>query len=198
MTTQILKVKGMHCASCASIITKKLSAMPHVKSVSVNYGNEKAKIDYDDAHTSIDSMNDEISKLGYSFVSEHNQAKSSHDHALMKADELDELRNKTSFIIPVTITVFALMMWDILARTTAWMPNLPIPMALFNTISMVVATVALFWVGKPYLLGVTRFIRHRVANMDTLIGLGTLVAYTYSILVTLLPSLGSLLRVPEY
>lgn len=198
MTTQILKVKGMHCASCASIITKKLSAMPHVKSVSVNYGNEKAKIDYDDAHTSIDSMNDEISKLGYSFVSENNQAKSSHDHALMKADELDELRNKTSFIIPVTITVFALMMWDILARTTAWMPNLPIPMALFNTISMVVATVALFWVGKPYLLGVARFIRHRVANMDTLIGLGTLVAYTYSILITLLPSLGTLLRVPEY
>jgi Cu2+-exporting ATPase/Cu+-exporting ATPase len=198
MTTQILKVKGMHCASCASIITKKLSAMPHVKSVSVNYGNEKAKIDYDDAHTSIDSMNDEISKLGYSFVSENNQAKSGHDHALMKADELDELRNKTSFIIPVTITVFALMMWDILARTTAWMPNLPIPMALFNTISMVVATVALFWVGKPYLLGVTRFIRHRVANMDTLIGLGTLVAYTYSTLITLLPSLGTLLRVPEY
>jgi Cu2+-exporting ATPase/Cu+-exporting ATPase len=198
MTTQILKVKGMHCASCASIITKKLSAMPHVKSVSVNYGNEKAKINYDDAHISIDSMNDEISKLGYSFVSENNQAKSGHDHALMKADELDELRNKTSFIIPVTITVFALMMWDILARTTAWMPNLPIPMALFNTISMAVATVALFWVGKPYLLGVTRFIRHRVANMDTLIGLGTLVAYTYSILITLLPSLGTLLRVPEY
>jgi Cu2+-exporting ATPase/Cu+-exporting ATPase len=198
MTTQILKVKGMHCASCASIITKKLSAMPHVKSVSVNYGNEKAKIDYDDAHMSIDSMNDEISKLGYSFVSENNQAKSGHDHALMKADELDELRNKTSFIIPVTITVFALMMWDILARTTVWMPNLPIPMALFNTISMVIATVALFWVGRPYLLGVTRFIRHRVANMDTLIGLGTLVAYTYSILITLLPSLGTLLRVPEY
>ena len=198
MTTQILKVKGMHCASCASIITKKLSAMPHVKSVSVNYGNEKAKIDYDDAHTSIDSMNDEIRKLGYSFVSENNQAKSDHDHALMKADELDELRNKTEFIIPITITVFVLMMWDILARTTTWMPNLPIPMALFNTISMVVATVALFWVGKSYLLGVTRFIRHRVANMDTLIGLGTLIAYTYSILITLLPSLGTLLRVPEY
>ncbi len=198
MITQILKVKGMHCASCASIITKKLTAMPHVKSVSVNYGNEKAKIDYDDAHTSIDSMNDEIRKLGYSFVSENNQAKSDHDHALMKVDELDELRNKTEFIIPVTITVFALMMWDILARTTTWMPNLPIPMALFNTISMVIATIALFWVGKPYLLGVTRFIRHRVANMDTLIGLGTLVAYTYSILITLLPSLGTLLRVPEY
>lgn len=198
MTTQILKVKGMHCASCASIITKKLSAMPHIQSVSVNYGNEKAKIDYDNNHVSIDSMNDEIGKLGYSFASENDETKSGHDHALMKANELDELKNKTEFILPVTFAIFGLMMWDILARTTTWMPNLPIPMVLFNTISMVMATVALFWVGKPYLLGVTRFIRHRVANMDTLIGLGTLVAYTYSILVTLLPSLGSLLRVPEY
>jgi Cu+-exporting ATPase len=198
MTTQILKVKGMHCASCASIITKKLSAMPHIQSVSVNYGNEKAKIDYDNTHVSIDSMNDEIGKLGYSLVSGDNMTTDGHDHALMKADELGELKNKTEFIVPVTIAVFTLMMWDILARTTTWMPNLPIPMVLFNTISMVLATVALFWVGKPYLLGVTRFIRHRVANMDTLIGLGTLVAYTYSILVTLLPSLGTLLRVPEY
>lgn len=198
MTTQILKVKGMHCASCASIISKKLSALPHIQSVSVNYGNEKAKIDYDDSQISIHSMNDEISKLGYSLVPEKDNVESEHDHAVMEGDDLDELKNKTEFMIPVTLAVFGLMMWDILARTTVWMPNLPIPMELFNIISMVLATIALFWVGKPYLLGVTRFIKHRVANMDTLIGLGTLVAYTYSILITLLPSLGALLRVPEY
>jgi Cu+-exporting ATPase len=198
MTTQILKVKGMHCASCASIITKKLSSVPYINSVSVNYGNEKAKIDYDESRVSIDVMNKEISELGYSFVMGENQVNAEHNHTAPKENELDELKNKTEFIIPITLVVFVLMMWDILARTTTWMPNLPIPMALFNTISMVLATVALFWVGKPYLLGVTRFIKHRVANMDTLIGLGTLVAYTYSILVTLSPSLGVLLRVPEY
>lgn len=188
----------MHCASCSSVITKKLSALPHIQSVSVNYGNEKAKIEYDDSQVSIHSMNEEIGKLGYSLVPEKDSVKSEHDHAAMEGNELDELKNKTEFIIPVTLAVFVLMMWDILARTTVWMPNMPIPMELFNTISMVLATIALFWVGKPYLLGVTRFIKHRVANMDTLIGLGTLVAYTYSILVTLLPSLGVLLRVPEY
>jgi Cu2+-exporting ATPase/Cu+-exporting ATPase len=198
MTTQILKVKGMHCASCASIITKKLSALPHIQSISVNYANEKAQIDYDDSQVSIHSMNDEIHKLGYSLVSEKDEANGEHDHAGMKEDELNELKHKTEFMIPITLAIFGLMMWDILARTTTLIPNVPIPMELFNTISMVLATVALFWVGKPYLLGVIRFIKHGVANMDTLIGLGTLVAYTYSILVTLLPSLGALLRVPEY
>src|SRR3989344_6032949 len=45
------------------------------------------------------------------------------------------------------------------------------------------ATYVLFYVGKPYLLGFYRFLRHGVANMDTLIGLGTSAAYLYSLAV---------------
>ncbi len=199
MATQILQVKGMHCASCASIITKKLSALPHVKSVSVNYGNEKAKIDYDTNQVSLDVMNNEIGKLGYTLVSSQEESRTGHGHMnTMKEQELDGLKHKTEFMLPPTFAVFLLMMWDILARTTTWMPNLPIPMALFNTLSMALATVALFWVGKPYLLGVTRFFKHGVANMDTLIGIGTLSAYLYSTAVTLLPPLGVVLNLPEY
>jgi len=197
MATKTLKVTGMHCASCASVITKKLSALPNVHSVSVNYGNEKAKIDFDDEAVSINEMNQEIGKLGYSLSSSEN-TDMTHDHMSMKEYEFEELKQKTEFILPVTFVVFTLMMWDILARTTVGIPNLPIPMALFNTIGMILATIALFWVGKPYLLGVTRFIRHRVANMDTLIGLGTLVAYLYSLFITLAPSVATLLNVPEY
>lgn len=198
MTKQILQVSGMHCASCASVITKKLSVLPHINSVSVNYGNEKAVIDFDSDNISLHEMNQEIEKLGYALVSSQDRENDGHDHVAIKTNELDELKKKTEFILPVTFVVFTLMMWDILAKTTVWMPNLPIPMLLFNTLSMLLATVALFWVGKPYLLGVTRFIRHGVANMDTLVGLGTLVAYIYSVLITLIPSLSALLRVPEY
>ena len=90
------------------------------------------------------------------------------------------------------------MMWDIFSKIFTGVPNLSIPMSLFNTIGMIVSTVAIFWVGKPYLLGVVRFFRYGVANMDTLIGLGTLSAYVYSNLITIIPFLGTLLRVPEY
>ena len=61
--------------------------------------------------------------------------------------------------------IFVLMMWDILSRIVSWIPNLPIPMELFNEISMIIATIALFYVGKPYLVGVTRFVQYRVANI---------------------------------
>lgn len=197
MTTKTLKVTGMHCASCASVITKKISAIPHIHSVYVNYGTEKAKVDFDNDLVSLEQMNNEINKLGYS-LSSTEESGGVHDHAKMGQNELIDLKNKTEFILPITLVVFMLMMWDILARTTLWIPNLPIPMALFNVISMLLATISLFWVGKPYLLGVTKFLRYRVANMDTLVGLGTMVAYIYSMFITLVPSLAIILNVPDY
>lgn len=187
----------MHCASCASVITKRLLALPSVRSVSVNYGTEKATIDFDAARVSIEEMNREIGKLGYALVvpSASEKQISSIDS---KDEELEELRRKSEFILPVALAVFFLMIWDILARTTSWMPNLPLPMPLFNIFSMVFATIALFWVGKSYLFGVARFVLHGTANMDTLVGIGTGVAYFYSMLVTLFPSITLFLRLPEY
>lgn len=198
MTTQILQVKGMHCASCASVISKKLAVLPHIHSVSVNYGNEKAKVEFDDNKISIEEMNQEIGKLGYTFVLPQSHAGAQHDHADSQGSELDELKNKTEFMLPLTAAVFVLMMWEILTRTTTWMPNLPMPMSVLNMISLMLATLALFWVGRPYLLGVMRFMRYGVANMDTLIGIGTLVAYVFSALIFLVPAISVLLRIPDY
>jgi len=198
MTTRIFKINGMHCASCATIITKKLSAVPNVASVSVNYGNGKARIDYDSDKVSVADMNHAIEKLGYSIDNTESMDSKMHNHSEPKNSNVDELQNKTYFILPVTFVMFALMMWDIFAKIFVTVPNLPIPMQLFNIIGMVVATIAMFWVGRPYLLGVTRFLRYGVANMDTLIGLGTLSAYIYSVAITLVPFLGVLLKVPEY
>lgn len=198
MTKQTLQIKGMHCASCASVITKKLSVIPHINSVSVNYGTEKVQLDFDDTKVSIEKMNQEIGKLGYILVPHQNQNDVLHHQVSTKDEELDELKNKTEFMLPITFAVFTIMMWEILTETTIWIPALPIPMEVLNMISMVLATVALFWVGKPYLFGIVRFVRHGVANMDTLIGIGTSVAYIYSVLIFIIPSLVSLLRIPDY
>src|SRR3989339_301646 len=150
MTTHVFKVVGMHCASCAAIITKKVSVIPGIQSVSVNYGSEKALIDFDSNIVPFDSVNDEIKKLGYSIVDEE-MGSGKVTSINTKELELEKLEQKIQFIVPVTFTIFVLMMWDILARTTVVIPNLPLPMTFFNTFSMVIATVTLFWVGRPYL-----------------------------------------------
>lgn len=215
MMNHTLKVNGMHCASCANIIIKNISKLDGVKNIEVNFATENAKVEFEPKKVSIQKMNEEIEKLGYTFAMPEmhmegvamNAGSMSEDHSAHtginqskeeKLKEILQMKAKTQFVLPIALTIFFLMMWDIGAKTLAFIPNLPIPMGLFNMISMVLATVVLFWIGQPFLQGVTRFIRYRVANMDTLIGIGTLSAYVYSVIITLLPQVRILLSLPEY
>jgi Cu2+-exporting ATPase/Cu+-exporting ATPase len=71
-------------------------------------------------------------------------------------------------------------------------------MKLFNTLSFVFASVAIFYVGGHFILAVFRFINYKVANMDTLIGIGTLTAYVYSSVLFFFPEIVKLLSFPEH
>jgi Cu2+-exporting ATPase/Cu+-exporting ATPase len=214
MTGNIYRIEGMHCASCATIIDKQLKKLGGVRSAQINFATEKAVIDFDPLTVSISRMNEEIEKLGYSIIepepatreiapasgmvqSEHLGLTAS---KTAKEQELRAYKAKTEFVMPIALFIFVVMLWDIAARTRTFefVPNLPIPEGLFNVISMMLATVVMFWIGKPFIEGVVRFIRFRVANMDTLIGIGTLSAYLYSTIITLVPPVRELLQLPEY
>ncbi|MBP9820059.1 heavy-metal-associated domain-containing protein, partial [Candidatus Woesebacteria bacterium] len=65
-----LNIEGMHCASCANTIKRKLEKLDGVQSCVVNYGTEKAKIEFDPTKTSISQMNQEVGKLGYSLTAD--------------------------------------------------------------------------------------------------------------------------------
>lgn len=220
MTNQIFKIKGMHCASCSAIITKKLSKLDGVKNIDVNFATEKANIDFDIEKVDLEKMNNEVGKLGYTLSEGAKEREdmanmSSIEHANMKgmdhskhlglsqskSDKEKELANqksKTQFVLPLALFIFVIMMWDITSKTFSFIPNLPIPMELFNIISMVLSTVVIFWIGQPFISGVVRFVKYRVANMDTLIGIGTLTAYIYSTIITLLPQVKLAMKLPEY
>lgn len=217
MTHKTVGITGMHCASCASIITKKVSRLEGVKSVEVNAATENARIDFDPEKVSLDAMNQEIGKLGYAFKDQnvapathhgsHEEGMMHEDHSMHtgmgkskeeKLNELMKMKSEVQFVLPVTLLIFILMMWEIGAKFFGFIPNLPLPMEFFSVVSMVLSTVFLFWIGKSFLQGVVRFIRYRVANMDTLIGIGTLTAYLYSMIITLLPQVRIAMNLPEY
>ncbi len=65
---QTYRIKGMHCASCASIIEKTFKKTDGVESVEVNYGTETAKVAYDSAKTNPQDLSKKIEKLGYSLI----------------------------------------------------------------------------------------------------------------------------------
>lgn len=203
MTSKIFKIEGMHCASCSAIITKKLSKLDGIKNANVNFATEKADIDFDSSKVDLEKMNNEIEKLGYKISNiEENASISNHiDLSQSKRDkeaELENQKSKTGFVMPLSIFIFIIMMWDIAAKSFSFIPNLPIPMELLNIISMIISTVVLFWIGKPFISGIGKFIKYRVANMDTLVGIGTLTAYLYSSIITLFPQIQILFRLPEY
>ncbi len=208
----VYEIKGMHCASCAGIITDKLSKLPGVDNVDVNFATEKAKIDYDMQQSSIAEFNKVIGPLGYSLIDSmehtghegHNMG-GGMDHSAhagigqskeTKLKELASQKMKVQFVLPVSLIIFVLMMWQILVEFLS-VPEFPISMDALNPIFLILATFVIFWIGQPFLLGVWRFVKFRVANMDTLIGIGTLVAYIYSVVMTLFPAVKALLHAPD-
>jgi len=185
---QDLKIKGMHCVACANIITNKVSKLAGVKKIEVSYASETAKIDFQENITNLEKIDQEISKLGYRLDLDlgKNEQK--------KADnEID----KIYFSLPISVFVFLVMIWDILSKAIKEIPKLPIPMDFLNIIFGGLATVFMFWIGKSFLMGIVRFIKFGVANMDTLVGIGTGTAWIYSSLVILFPQIKTRFGLPN-
>lgn len=66
MAKTVLKISGMHCASCAVKIEKTLKNLPGVKKAEVNYATEKATVEFDEAKIASAKCVEAIKKLGYS------------------------------------------------------------------------------------------------------------------------------------
>jgi Cu2+-exporting ATPase/Cu+-exporting ATPase len=214
-------VKGMHCASCAITIQKTLKKVDGVENCEVNIATEKATINFDPEKTKLEELSSKIEPLGYTLhiPEDHSihideKMMTMADGSIMSADEhaahlglnqskeekiaqVKSQKQKVEFVLPITIFVFFSMMWEILSKTFDWVPAFFLPMELWNIISLVLATIVLFWIGQPFIKGVKSFIKYRVANMDTLIGIGTLTAYLYSSVVILIPQTRNLLNLPE-
>lgn len=187
---QTFKIKGMSCASCAITIEKEFRNTNGVISADVNFGTEAVKVNFDEHAISAETLSKKIEPLGYSLIIE--DTRSEHiAHAGMNAQkeeklaELAEMKRKLIFAIPLSAFGFFVIIWDILAKFRLVAPASPSLSAMFAYALPLAATWVLFVVGKPYLLGVYRFLRYGKANMDTLIGIGTSVAYLYSIVVSI-------------
>lgn len=205
---KIYRVKGMHCASCASIVERTVKKIDGVEDISVNSGTENAKISFDENKVNHGEFNKKLEPLGYSLIDDndnHNMSMSSggmtakemgmsedeHKEHLglsqSKAEKLEEIKDMRSKIIsaiPLAIISIFVMTWEILASyEVISVMNYTIE-EFFHHLLPIIATYILFVVGRPYLFGFYRFLRYGKANMDTLIGIGTVSAFIYSFIVT--------------
>ncbi len=205
--TETYKVKGMHCASCSSIIERTIKKIDGVEGISVNAGTENAKISFNESKTSPEQFNEKLEPLGYSIMVNKKEDHGTHARGMTasemgmtedehkahlginqskkeKLKELQDMRNKIISAIPLAAISAFVMAWEILEQygLVSGMPY--VWEEFFHHLMPILATYILFVVGKPYLLGFYRFLRYGKANMDTLIGIGTSVAFLYSFAVT--------------
>lgn len=182
--TQSFDIIGMHCASCASTIKRTLEKIAGVQDCEVNYGTEKATITFDPHRTSIHSLNQKISSYGYSLIDPQANLNLSPDTITpkqKKIQQLDHLQHQLMIALPFVAISILMMTWELGSTSLHLWPQMPNVVSVFlHHLLPLFATYMLFVIGLPYLQAIVNFIKYRTANMDTLVGIGTAVAFLYS------------------
>ncbi len=166
-----LSLEGMHCASCVTTIENALAQVPGVEEASVNLATSRA--DVRGANLDAGRLVDAVRASGYD-ARPALEANPSDQEARARAETRDVLR-RTLVAAALTTPAAVISMADLVFPGRDWvLLALTLPVYL--------------WAGAPFLSGAVRTLRHRTANMDTLVAIGTTAALGLSLAATLFPS----------
>ena len=164
-----LEIEGMTCASCAARIERVAGRQPGVQSAAVNFAGRTAVVRYHPETVGPDAVVAAVERIGY-----HARPVSRETVDAREGYRSDERywwrRNLVGWPLSILTLVLVMAFAD-----HAWA----------RWLALAAATPVQFWVGWPYLRTAAVRARARAANMDTLVAMGTLVAYLAS-----LPALG--------
>ena len=177
-----LDIEGMDCPSCAMKIERRLNKLNGVKNAKVDLANETASFVITGAETNLEFVKGEIDKLGYKAIEQENdEDEETAEAEKLKARSLFKKKIITSITLSVIIVILGMI--DHISSLSF------ISMDAANWISLPLSTIVVFWCGSKFMKGFIADIRARSAGMDSLIAIGTLSAYFYSIVILLFPSI---------
>lgn len=166
-------VLNMTCASCASSSQNILKMQPGVVDAQVNYANTDALIEYIPSLTDSQKLKQALQAVGYDLmIDESEDAKDSLEE--LQRRKYETLKKKTfwAIILSVPLMFIGMVFMDI-------------PYA--NYIMWALSTPIVFVFGKQFFTGAWKQLKHRSANMDTLVAMSTGIAYLFSVFNTLFP-----------
>src|SRR3954464_1324958 len=190
-----LDIGGMTCASCVGRVERALNRVDGVAAAEVNLATEVATVRFDAARVGLEDLTAGVTRAGYT-ASPRREARDTREAAGAATDapaEGDEgerhlaaLNRKWQTTLAVGLGLMVLMYVPLYLDAMDWlMPAI-----------LVVATVVQFWAGRDVYRAAWTAARHRSTNMNTLVALGTGVAYAYSAFVTLWPATAERLGLP--
>ena len=170
-----LSLSGMHCSSCAGLIERALKKVPGVTKANVNFAAEKASVLFNEAQASKESLLKAVEKSGYgaTFASDKNDGAEIEKKRIQTRNAL--IKFLSSFILSLPLLYFMLVdFFKTIPGGEAVSPYIGI-------ISFILATPIQFLIGASFYHGMWSALRMRTFNMDSLIAIGTSVAYFYSL-----------------
>lgn len=170
-----LSISGMHCASCAALITRKLKKTQGVSEANVNYAAAKASVLFDPQKIDEQGLIEAIKQAGYG-ANVANEKDRETDKK-RRQEEIQSYRHKFlwSFVLSFPMIYFMLL---------SFFPQLPFKEALmpFSAfISFLLSTPVQFYLGAGFYHGMWSSLKMGTFNMDSLIAIGTSTAYLYSL-----------------
>ncbi|GET43931.1 heavy metal translocating P-type ATPase [Microseira wollei] len=183
MQNTTLKLRGMGCASCAKSIEDAIRSVPGVNQCIVNFGAERATVEYHPKKTDLQVIQDAVIAAGYSASAIHIMAAEDDAENRAKSREIRDLTRK--FVVAAILST-VIVLGSIPMMTGVHIPL--IPMWLHNPwLQLVLTSPILFWCGASFYANAGKAFKRHAATMDTLVALGTSAAYIYSLFPTIFP-----------
>ncbi|MBI5451948.1 copper-translocating P-type ATPase [Candidatus Gottesmanbacteria bacterium] len=207
MKTLSFPIAGMHCASCAGNIEKKLKKIPGITKASVNYAAEKGYVECDEKVSNTD-IKDAVSSLGYTaYFSESGKNTSGGSNRLrhleggrMDSFQVEESKNPDELKLKELATLKTKIIISAILSTLIFFGSFPewfnpifnFQFSIFNLLSnpytlFLLATPVQFWAGFEFYKNTIPALKNRTAGMDTLIAIGTSAAFLFSVLTAFFP-----------
>ena len=162
-------VEGMTCASCANRVERKLNKLDGVRAT-VNYATEKAAVEFDPAHVSTDELVSAVEAAGY----RARLTRPAVDGDTPETDDVDdgELRTLRRRLIGATALSVPLLLISMVPA---------LQFQFWQWLALQLATPVVLWAGWPFHRAAWQNLKHRTATMDTLVSIGTLAAWGWSV-----------------
>jgi len=165
-----LPISGMSCAACASTIEHQLAATRGVTRAHVNFATSTATVEFDPARATVRDLVSAIEELGYGVP-----------QPTAGEDVEEQTRLQESAALKRRLLAAAIFALPVVAVGMA--PGL-MQLPALSWIQLALTLPVVFYAGAPFYTGAWTALRHRSANMNTLIALGTGAAFLYSLAIT--------------
>ncbi|MDI6800366.1 MAG: heavy metal translocating P-type ATPase [Actinomycetota bacterium] len=174
---KILNIEGMHCASCAANIERTLSKEEGIAAATVNFASEKLFVEFDEKVTDLKRIDKILEDLGFKGTLEENKEAGPKD--MKDGGKAARLKRRFLLSLLFSLPIIYFVMGPMLGLAVPRLTNQTSVIMQFVLTTAVILASFSTWVN-----GLKNLIKLR-PNMDSLVFLGTSVAYFYSLAVSI-------------